>query len=72
MSGQDITLEIEKRKGCKPSPGTIYPALKALSEAGLVSEEKEGKVITYSLTKEGKNAFEDARKQFCRTFTDVF
>ena len=28
MHGQEIADEIAKRKGEKPSPGTIYPALK--------------------------------------------
>jgi len=30
MHGQEIADEIAKRKGEKPSPGTIYPALKNL------------------------------------------
>ncbi len=72
MCGQEIALELEKRKGEKPSPGTIYPALKALKEAGLISEKKTGKVITYSLTEYGKAALAVARKRFCRTFMDVF
>jgi len=28
MNGAGIAVELEKRKGSKPSPGTIYPALK--------------------------------------------
>lgn len=72
MHGQEIALELEKRKGCKPSPGTIYPALKQLKENGLIKESKSGKTITYSLTNEGKKAFEHAKMQFCKTFSDVF
>jgi Fe2+ or Zn2+ uptake regulation protein len=49
MHGQEIANELEKRRGEKPSPGTIYPALKSLKDAGFLSEEKEGKTITYSL-----------------------
>ena len=30
MNGAQITREFEKRRGTKPSPGTIYPALKEL------------------------------------------
>ncbi|MDQ6668084.1 MAG: PadR family transcriptional regulator, partial [Thermoproteota archaeon] len=50
MYGQELADEIAKRKGGKPSPGTIYPALKSLREMGFInSEEKEGKTIVYSL-----------------------
>ena len=72
MCGQEISEEIEKRKGCKPSPGTIYPALKHLKENNLIKEKKEGKTISYTLTTEGKKAFETAKIQFCHTFKDVF
>ena len=44
MHGQELAKELERRKGEKPSPGTIYPALKALKEAGLIKEStKEGR-----------------------------
>ncbi len=72
MHGQEIALELEKRKGCKPSPGTIYPALKQLKENKLIKEKREGKTITYSLTDIGKKEFASAKNQFCRTFSDVF
>ena len=68
MTGQELALELEKRKGCKPSPGTIYPALKQLRESGLIKEHKKGKKITYTLTESGKNGLKKAKKQFCRTF----
>ncbi len=54
MHGQELADEISKRKGEKPSPGTIYPALKSLREMGFISEEKEGKTIVYDLTDKGK------------------
>jgi DNA-binding PadR family transcriptional regulator len=72
MCGQEIAREIEKRKGCKPSPGTIYPALKQLKDNGWIKEKKEGKNIMYFLTPEGKKAYEHSKKQFCRTFSDIF
>ncbi len=71
MHGQELASELEKRKGDRPSPGTIYPALKSLRESGFVYEKKEGKNIVYSLTKDGRRALEQAKEQFCRTFTDV-
>jgi len=36
MHGQKIAKELKDRKGSIPSPGTIYPALKSLREAGLI------------------------------------
>lgn len=72
MHGQEITEEIWKRKGSRPSPGTVYPALKGLRQSGFVKERKEGKTITYSLTEDGKAALRNAKQQFCRTFTEVF
>ena len=72
MHGQEIADEITKRKGDKPSPGTIYPALKGLKEAGFLEEQKEGKTITYSLSPQGKNALRIAKRRFTRTFLGVF
>ncbi len=72
MHGQEIADELEKRKGDRPSPGTIYPALKTLKEEGLIKEDGEGKTITYQLTAKGKQALKVAQERFCRTFIDVF
>ena len=72
MHGQEIADELEKRKGERPSPGTIYPALKGLKEDGFISEEKKGKTIVYTLTPEGRKALKISKHIFCRTFTDVF
>jgi DNA-binding PadR family transcriptional regulator len=72
MHGQDLADEIAKRRGERPSPGTIYPALKSLREMGFIVEEKDGKTIVYTLTGRGKNALKLARQRFVRTFLDVF
>ncbi|HLC53008.1 MAG TPA: PadR family transcriptional regulator [Candidatus Nanoarchaeia archaeon] len=72
MHGQAIADELEKRKGDRPSPGTIYPALKILKEEGLIKEDGDGKNIVYSLTSEGKKALGVAKDKFCRAFVDVF
>jgi DNA-binding PadR family transcriptional regulator len=73
MHGQELADELAKRKGGKPSPGTIYPALKSLREMGFInSEEKEGKTIIYSLTERGKNALRIAKRRFIRIFLGVF
>jgi len=72
MHGQEIADELEKRKGSRPSPGTIYPALKGLKESGFIEEKKDGKIIKYTLTRDGERALKISKQQFCRTFTDVF
>lgn len=72
MCGQEIADELEKRKGMRPSPGTIYPALKCLKEDSFVSEKKEGKMIIYRLTSKGEDVFKNSRQIFCRIFRDVF
>jgi DNA-binding PadR family transcriptional regulator len=72
MHGQQIAEEIEKRKGSKPSPGTIYPALKSLKKLGLIEEKKAGKTIIYHLTKQGEKELEIAKKNFCQAFMDIF
>jgi PadR family transcriptional regulator, regulatory protein PadR len=71
MHGQEIATELAKRRGEKPSPGTIYPALRGLKDLGFVSEEKEGKTITYRLSPKGEKAFQIAKKRFTRTFLGV-
>ena len=73
MHGQELAHEIAKRKGeKKPSPGTIYPALKGLREMGFIIEEKEGKTIVYTLTEKGENALKMAKRKFIKTFVDIF
>ncbi len=71
MNGQEIAEEIGRRKGSKPSPGTIYPALKGLKSRGMIRESREGRAITYSLTPEGKQTLKEAKSRFCRTFAGV-
>lgn len=73
MHGQELAEEIARRKGEKPSPGTIYPALKSLREMGFISsEEKESKTIAYTLTESGKRALRISKRRFIRTFLGVF
>ena len=72
MSGKELSDEIGKRKGARPSPGTIYPSLKVLNLQRLIKEKKEGKEIVYSLTAEGERSLKVAKERFCRIFMDVF
>ena len=68
MNGAEIGRELEKRRGAKPSPGTIYPALKELRTTGFI-EVDENKI--YSLTPEGREELKSACKFFCKIFYDM-
>ncbi|KYK29297.1 PadR family transcriptional regulator [Thermoplasmatales archaeon SG8-52-1] len=68
MTGAEITNELEKRKGHRPSPGTIYPVLKYLTEEKLLTVDKEKK---YSLTKLGEQELDMSLNHFFDTFCDV-
>ncbi len=72
MHGEEIAREIEKRRGDKPKPGTLYPALRELKGARLIDGEKSGKVIVYSLTASGERAVHHATGYFCKAFGDIF
>jgi DNA-binding PadR family transcriptional regulator len=72
MYGDEIAKEIGKMKGGKPTPGTIYPALKQLRESGSITSEKEGRKIFYSLTQQGKNGTQEALNYFCTAFGEIF
>ena len=43
LNGQQIAERIAKRKGTKPTPGTIYPALKELKNGKYIAGVKEGR-----------------------------
>jgi len=68
MNGAQIGRELEKRRGSKPSPGTIYPALKELKNTGLVTVDTDK---SYSLTSEGEDELISACKFFCQIFYDM-
>ena len=73
MSGAELAKEIEKRRGSKPNPGTIYPALKYLTENGAIEiKSTEGKEKIYVLTASGRTELHRATNAFCKTFYDVF
>jgi DNA-binding PadR family transcriptional regulator len=68
MTGSEIALELEIRKGHRPSPGTIYPVLKDLKEKGLLEVDENKR---YSLTKLGKNELDVSLNTFFQTFWDI-
>ena len=68
MTGAEIALELEKRKGKKPSPGTIYPVLKNMKEKQLLSIDANKR---YTLTGQGQKNLEAHLDAFIRTFYDI-
>lgn len=72
MSGAAIMQELKKRRGSRPSPGTIYPVLKGLSKSGFIRETKSGgKEKRYVLTAKGRKEVAAATRKFCRMFYDM-
>ena len=72
MYGEEMAKELGKMKGGKPTPGTIYPALKQLKNNGMITSHKEGRKIIYSLTEEGEKASKEAVEYFCSAFGPIF
>lgn len=68
MSGAEIAMELEKRRGRKPSPGTIYPVLRHLNEANILAMDENKR---YSLTEKGEKALEAHLDSFVNTFYDI-
>ncbi|MGA1975768.1 MAG: PadR family transcriptional regulator [Conexivisphaerales archaeon] len=71
MYGQELATEIGKRKGDKPNPGTIYPALKDLSKRGFIVAHTEGRNQVYQLTEKGRGSLSKSLKYFDRAFGEI-
>ena len=72
MSGEEIRQEIMKRKGSRPSPGTIYPVLKSLSKSGFIKDIKgSNKTKKYQITQKGQKELKLATTKFCQIFYDM-
>ncbi len=71
LNGQQIAEKISKRRGSKPTPGTIYPALKDLKERGLIEGVKEGNQVIYRLTDVGQQGRDEAARYFYQAFGDI-
>lgn len=68
MPGSQIAEELARRRGSKPSPGTIYPALKELKGKGLIKADKNK---VYSLTRKGEKDLNEACAFFTKAFFDA-
>ena len=72
MYGQELASEIGKRRGDKPNPGTIYPALKDLAGRGMIEGRVDGRNNVYSLTPAGRAGLSKALVYFRRAFGEIF
>lgn len=72
MYGQELATEIGKRRGDKPNPGTIYPALKELANRNLIKAHLEGRNNVYELTEQGRTSLSKAMEYFRKAFGDIF
>jgi DNA-binding PadR family transcriptional regulator len=59
-NGYQIMADIEERSNgaWRPSPGSVYPALSALADEGLISDEKSDGRRTFQLTDAGREYVE--------------
>lgn len=59
--GYQLLKEIEEKTqgGYRPSPGSLYPSLVALEEAGFISAEEEDERRVYHITDEGMEVLLD-------------
>ena len=71
MNGQMLAGEIGKRRGDKPNPGTIYPALKELANRSLIKGHAEGRTIVYELTETGRSRLARSVEYFERVFGEI-
>jgi len=67
-NGVEVATDLEKRRGCRPSPGTLYPVLKYQRKKGYIKKFKDGR---YSLTSEGKKELKRHSKMCCNLFYDI-
>ncbi len=71
LNGQQIADQIAIRRGTKPNPGTIYPALDKLKKGKQLSSEKSGRQVIYTLTEAGVKGLEEASRYFNQAFGDI-
>jgi DNA-binding PadR family transcriptional regulator len=57
----EIMLAIEERRGFRPSPGSIYPALQMLDDGDFVSSREVDSKRVYSITDKGRELLQTHR-----------
>ncbi|MGC8533228.1 MAG: PadR family transcriptional regulator [Candidatus Parvarchaeum sp.] len=71
LCGEEIARKIEKYRGKKPVASTIYPALKRLSNSGLICGKRMGKRKIYSITKKGLSEEKKALNYFEKLYSEI-
>ena len=63
--GYEVIRRLEEKSGgmWRPSPGSVYPTLQMLEDAGLVRATEQDGRRTYELSDEGRSAAEGAKGQ---------
>ena len=72
MYGQELAGELERMRGTKPNPGTLYPALKELERQGMVETRKEGRKKIFKLTEAGRAGVLEACEYFFTVYGEMF
>jgi DNA-binding PadR family transcriptional regulator len=65
MHGYQLIAELDALFGddYEPSTGTVYPAVRAIADEGLVSASEDGRRAVYSLTAVGRRALDKRGEQ---------
>lgn len=72
MSGIELAGEFERIKGCRPNPGTLYPALKKLKRLNAIKiVGSRGKEKVYGVTPLGRRELEAAIEYFSAVFCET-
>ena len=71
MYGSQIASALAERRFDRPTPGTLYPALKALQEEGLIRPEGKAPKKTNRLTRAGRQGLRDAAQYFVQAYADI-
>jgi DNA-binding PadR family transcriptional regulator len=68
LHGYELMGELTRLFGpaYQPSPGSVYPAVKALAEEGLIAPEADGERTRYRATAVGERAVADRRDDLMR------
>jgi len=69
--GYALMKELNDLKRTKITQGTLYPALQKLEKLKFIKSKKDGRMIVYNVTSNGKSAMKEACGDFCRTFSGI-
>ncbi|MEM3670558.1 MAG: PadR family transcriptional regulator [Thermoprotei archaeon] len=72
MYGQELAGELERRRGERPNPGTIYPPLKHLEELGWIKARQVDHNKVYELTELGAANLHESLIWFKKAFGEIF